>query len=303
MKRILWLQFGVWGDALLSTVALQQLRRDEPDAHITWLIFDLYREVACKCPLVDDVITFPVPKRRKRQEVEIGIWTWMKAYALEMVDTGHADEIRIPQIYPDHPWQHADRKMCLADHQCLNAGVAIPDQWTDRTIQFQPTDRDETNLVSRLRGWDDYAAAFSAGIVPCNARSQTQPAVWTDARYVELSELLAKDNLLLVLGDCNIGDLPRFDGSLGEWVTLIDRTGLHLGLDSGGTWAAAATDARQIVLYPDNPIVPRWLSGLNAMNVKDGEEVVEMTAPGVKQVRDAIYDQCWLDVDRAKEQA
>jgi len=276
MTRIAFLHFGVLGDCLLATVSLAALRERYPDAHITWYIAEPFRDVAAGCPLIDTYIAWPFAPEHNRHHQERHRWADMKQHAAA---SGY-DLIVTPQIFPDHKWEE-HRDLSIVDQQLHWAGMPSP---RHRRIHFRHQPRHDAVLQTRTVGHIDDVWAMGKTILPVNAVSVTQPAVWAREQYADLAERMIAHNVLCVFGDTTIGDWPRFQGSIAEWHALIEGSFCHIGLDSGGTWLACATDTPQVVLYGSNPTVPRSLSGVLANSVKPARLINELTSPTVADV-------------------
>lgn len=276
--NIAFLQFGALGDCLMSTIALREIRERHPYDQITWMIFDQYREVAVHCPLIDDYIAWPLDPKRTRRDQERERWAEMKDYA-----AAKFDQCYIPQLFPDHRYEDK-MHVHLIQQMCDYAGV--PYRRGSR-IAFNPGQWDMDRLLSKVQ-WSENYAWHGMSILPVSTQSITQPAVWNLEKYEELAEKLSKQGILCVFGDKTIGDWPRFDGTLGEWHSLVEFSFCYVGLDSGSSWLAASTDTPQIVMYPDRPTVPRWLVSIKDASIKPSELVHELTTPSVDKVVEAV---------------
>jgi len=85
-KRILLIRLSSMGDIIHNSTAAAVVRENIPDAHIGWLVGDIFQEVLCLNPYVDQILTFP--KKRWRR-----LWQW-KLRALPGIVRGQAQAIR-----------------------------------------------------------------------------------------------------------------------------------------------------------------------------------------------------------------
>ena len=66
----------------------------------------------------------------------------------------------------------------------------------------------------------------------------------------------------------------------------------YVGLDSGGSWLAAATRTPQVVMRASTNDNPKWLTGFTEARVRDADEFVELIDPTPAEVINAIAD--WI---------
>jgi hypothetical protein len=99
MKRILLGHLGVYGDLLHATVIARQIKKDNPDCHLTWGVGSRYADILQENPDVDSIWEFPVANRWEVTSK----WYEFENLALYQKFMGEFDEIYLTQIYPGQP--------------------------------------------------------------------------------------------------------------------------------------------------------------------------------------------------------
>lgn len=134
--KIAFLQYGAGGDILLATPICKKLRQKYPNDHITWICFDIYRDLIKNNPDIDDYIAWPLTPGFTRTQQENQRWNEIKQYAYSNFDL-----VVAPQYWPDHTqdWNESDNRT-LSDYmeQYANLGTI-----EDRTIVFQSTEKEK----------------------------------------------------------------------------------------------------------------------------------------------------------------
>ncbi len=176
MKRVAFLQFGALGDILMATAICEELRRQRPDDHITWICFDCYRSAIANNPHIDDYIAWPLNPDHSRDEQELWTGKVIKGYAEQAFD-----EIIAPQCYPDHDWEHK-KGVHLLDQMFEYAGMESP---AFHELVFKASAREQqwAHAVKE---------SYNEPIVTCNIASNTNASIWTADQYAELERLLSK---------------------------------------------------------------------------------------------------------------
>ena len=257
-----FLQFGGRGDMLMATAVLAEVRKRHPNDHITWMCLDCYRDVIDGHPMIDSYIAWPMFPGIPRTQQELQCWDDMKTYADRMFD-----ELYIPQHYPDH-WRAGDNSgVHLIDQMFRHAGF---DPVYPRRLTMAPLDVQDTPV------WTDVAI---------NTTGVCQGSLWTDDQWTEFKRLCADRTWRVVDGD-TAGLKWR------DWALTINAAYAYVGLDSGGSWLAAATRTPQVVMRSSTNDNPKWLTGFTEARVRDADEFVELIDPTPAEVINAIAD--WI---------
>ena len=98
MKRILLGQLTANGDCVYATILARQLRRDNPDAYITWAVSSQCAGLLKNNPDIDETWEIPVQGWNSHEL----IWRVFQREAVERCLRREFDEILLSQIWPDN---------------------------------------------------------------------------------------------------------------------------------------------------------------------------------------------------------
>jgi ADP-heptose:LPS heptosyltransferase len=148
--KIGFLEYACGGDILAASPIAKRLRELYPDADITWICFDSFRDYIKNNQYVSSYIAWPLVPGYGRQQQEVQRWNEIKYYAYE-----NFDKVVIPQYWPDHiaDWGR-DPKETLTDLMVEYAGIGPVE---DRRIVYDcdPTDEIKANrFVADNELWD-----------------------------------------------------------------------------------------------------------------------------------------------------
>jgi hypothetical protein len=98
MKHILICHLGVYGDLLYSTTIARQIKHDNPDCKLDWIIGSKYKNILDNNPDVDTVLEYPVADRLEVKKK----WFDFVKYVNENMAKSY-DEVYFTQAYPGNP--------------------------------------------------------------------------------------------------------------------------------------------------------------------------------------------------------
>jgi len=272
--KIAFLSFGALGDCAYSSCLCHRLRVIHPEAEITWIIFDLYKDFVANNPDIDNYIAWPLVPGQTRQQQEIQRWKEIQEYAYHNFDLVVRAQCwpwdNLPQGYL---WNDNDDRT-IFDHQLAIANLTAPEIGpldksgyfvNDRNIVFEYSFRDnykakkfveENNLVANKQG---YCKPFIC-ITPFanTVGNQFEP---DDYKYL----LKHFENVVYFGGKSN-QEIPwAIDGrgtSFGEMVAIAERSIGIIGLESGPTYLMSTLERVPLVVLRNPCSFPLHKQGL-----------------------------------------
>lgn len=135
LENILVVRLDMIGDFLLTTPFLRELRRNYPAAHISLVVYDDLLDLACGCPFVDEVVSYPPEKlsggRKKKVSWETEV-AWTQLAFRELQDR-QWDAVFLP------------RQLTACDHSCRGLLFAVlsgaPLRFGRMDVADEPIDR------------------------------------------------------------------------------------------------------------------------------------------------------------------
>ena len=120
-KRILLGQLMALGDCLYATTIARQIKRDNPDCHLTWAISSPCRSILIGNPHVDDIWEVFSSGRHGENEV----WDQFEHKARERKQAGEFDEIYLTQIHPNN-WKNFDGTVRASIFRGYPRPISVP---------------------------------------------------------------------------------------------------------------------------------------------------------------------------------
>lgn len=153
--KIAFLSYGALGDCSFSSPICHRLRVLYPDAHITWIIFDLYRDFVINNPDIDSYIAWPLTPGESRQQQEVQRWKEIQEYAYSNFDL-----VVRAQCWPwdnvpkECMWDPNDDRT-IFDHQLAianscDSSIGLLNEQNERDMVFVYSERDEQRAIDFL---------------------------------------------------------------------------------------------------------------------------------------------------------
>jgi len=273
-KTIAFLQYAAMADILYATPILREVRRRNPDSHISWFVRDRFSNVIETNPHLDAIKTYIVKEDYGSKEAnERVLWAQMKADA----EAGPYDEIIRPQQWPDHDFFRSNDDLLTLMAQ--NAGI---DDDFSRKVELCITSEDVKSVTARF-GDIDWTK-----VVTINHISYAASPILTPVQYSEIAYALIQQGLYPMFTGASEEPIPgsTWDGvpivldargtTYREWAECIRRSSLWLGLDSGAVTLAASTDTPMIKLHSPDFAIHK--TGVKAMGLRE-DDILELTTP------------------------
>jgi ADP-heptose:LPS heptosyltransferase len=271
--KIAFLSFGALGDCAYSSCLCHRLRVIHPDAEITWIIFDLYKDFVANNPDIDNYIAWPLAPGQTRQQQEVQRWKEIQEYAYHNFDLVVRAQCwpwdNLPQ---ECLWDDNDDRT-IFDHQLAIANLTAPeigslDKQDDRNIVFKYSDRDAKRAIlflSKNNLWDSenddpLAVKPFICITPFanTVGNQFEP---NDYKY-----LLKHFENVVYFGGKNNQEIPwAIDGRgtlFGEMVAIAEKSIGIIGLESGPTYLMSILKKVPLVVLRNPYSFPLHKQGL-----------------------------------------
>lgn len=278
--------WGAMADVLYATPIIRQIRHTHPGAHITWLIRDKFAEVVETNPHVDKVKTFTLPEGySSRQDAELVMDRTILVDACE-----NFDRMYDLQYWPRHSNFYENPNEDFISLRARNAGID-PAIIIDRHIVMPHTPEDAS-------GADEFRARkmskhLDKPFITVNHISYAASPVWSFDNYSRLVDLLDEHDVLSIFTGAPNESIPEhaFDARgmpYREWASLISKSNLWLGLDSGAVALACASDTPIIKLH--SPDFPLTKTGIKSMGLRLFDVLELCPAPNVEAMAELIME-------------
>jgi hypothetical protein len=253
IAKIAFLSYGALGDCAYSSPICHRLRTLYPDAEITWIIFDLYRDFVANNPDIDSYIAWPLVPGQTRQQQEVQRWKEMQEYAYTNFDLVVRAQCwpwdNIPQACL---WNEQDDRT-IFDHQLHIANTCEPkigllDKTNDRRMIFEysrndtlraPMFLEKNKLMNK-----DYIGTTESGVV-CYGEWKIKPFICItpfantvgNALTLDDYKILSEKYPVVYFGGTNNQEIPwAIDGrgtTFGEMVAIAEKSIGAIILESG----------------------------------------------------------------------
>ncbi|MBD3379907.1 MAG: lipopolysaccharide heptosyltransferase II [Candidatus Omnitrophica bacterium] len=279
-KRILIARTDRIGDVVLSTPVIRQLRKNYPDAYISFMVQSGNRDLVANNPDLDEVITLD---RRGSEKGFRGIFRFSRMIRRKKFDTAIAlhptNRVHLLFFLAGIPVRIGyDRKMAFlltrkirhdkhlfGEHESVStlklmrdAGFAVDIEDISPYVESSAKDRDSVDSVFRDLGISESPVAVHPG-ASCPSKR------WDPDGFAEVSEVLRKKygkDIVLIGGDETM-EISRSIASsskeklidltgalrLGELAEFLSRCCVLVSNDSGPVHVAAAVNTPCVVIF------------------------------------------------------
>ena len=234
MTKIAIIAWGAMADVLYATPIVAQIRRQFPEAEITWLIRDKFAEVIETNLDIDNVLTFTLPTGySSRQEAE----HVMDSIILQDAQNNF-DKVFDLQYWPRYNNFYENPTEDFISLRARNAGLD-PADIIDRSIALNISKEDERTalkfILENIRDPDHYG--IYPDFISVNHISYAASPVWSFENYTKLISILSERKIKCIFtGAPNEPIPPRAIDARGipymQWAEIIAMSNLWLGLDS-----------------------------------------------------------------------
>ncbi len=282
-ETIAIIAWGAMADVLYATPIVRQIRRDFPEAYISWLIRDKFAEIVETNPDINDVVRYTLPEGYpSRQDAELKMDCAILVDAYEKYD--RAFDL---QYWPRHSNFYENPSEDFISLRSRNAGLNAP---TDRSIVLEYTDADNQAVIDFM---DKHSIGqFAQKVITVNHISYAASPVWSFENYSKLVDELDERGIMSVFTGAPNEPIPEhcIDARgmpYRQWSRLIAASDLWLGLDSGAVALACAGKTPIIKLHSSD--FPLTKTGIKAMGLRTDTKVLELCpAPTVERMADFI---------------
>jgi ADP-heptose:LPS heptosyltransferase len=287
-EKIAIIAWGAMADVLYATPIVRHVRRQFPEADITWLIRDKFEEVVETNPDIDEVIGYRLPEgHASRQEAEhvMDRTIWNEAHKL-------FDRVFDLQYWPRYNNFYERPTEDLISLRARNAGLN-PAAIVDRHVVMNVTaeDAEEAHeFAKRKLGKINGGKLF----ITVNHISYAASPMWSFRDYGDLvDELdLEHDVMCFFTGAFNEPIPEHCVDARGlpyrVWAALIAQSNLWLGLDSGAVALACASDTPIIKLHSND--FPLAKTGIKSMGLRQKNVLELCPAPNPGSMVELIVE-------------
>lgn len=286
-ETIAIIAWGAMADVLYATPIVRQIRRTNPEAHITWMIRDKFAEIIQGNPDIDVVLTFKLPDGYPtRQDAE---YVMDKEILVQANET--FDKVYDLQYWPRYSNFYERPTEDFISLRARNAGID-PASITDRRIELQYS-RDDDRM--NMRYMMDKNIGNNRRFITCNHISYAASAMWSLENYSDLVDILDHEHgVMSVFTGAPNEPIPEhcIDARgmpYREWSMLMRASNLWLGLDSGAVALACSSDVPIIKLHSHD--FPLGKTGIKAMRLRTDDKVLELCpAPNPESMVELIME-------------
>lgn len=293
--------WGAGADILYATPIVRKIREENPCAHITWIVRDIFADLVATNPYIDAVKEVYLPSFEKDKQSNEYVMDQM-AHAIATSPT--YDKCYYLQYWPRFTNFYENPNEDFISLRARNAGID-PSSIKDRRPILMVTDADKKAVDDKFSNLD------WSKVITCNHISYAASPCWSFAQYGDLAIRLKDVNLNIMFTGAHHERIPTISTSstktddlnreievytdaidarglpFRQWAKCISRSSLWLGLDSGAVAFACSTNVPIIKLHsPDFPIRK---TGIKAMGLRTDDKVLELCpAPSVETVFNLI---------------
>lgn len=291
--RILVIRPDHLGDVLLSTPAIQAIKRSNPKLSIHALCGEWTAEVLANYPEIDRVLTIPFPGFRRSKQKAMSPWRLAVETARRLRAIGYGSAI---VMRPDHWWGALVTYMAGIENRigydaanvspfltkaypfehrhAVEQNMRLVEGWTGEITRsnthlcYPVKAADEDIVDQRLREW---SLASQRRFICIHPGSGRMSKIWRADSWATVADELSHryDSAIIYTGTAaestliaNIVDKMKTDSAIiagsttvGQLAALYDRSLAVLGPDSGALHLAAAVDTPTVALFgPADPI-------------------------------------------------
>ncbi len=281
--KIAFLSYGALGDCAYSSPICHRLRIVYPEAEITWIIFDLYRDFVANNPDIDDYIAWPLVPGQTRQQQEVQRWKEIQEYAYTNFDLVVRAQCwpwdNIPQACL---WNEKDDRT-IFNHQLQIANtcdsrIGPLELQDERRMVFVYSERDARRAIRflekhKLIERDLLSEKYETAKESLEVRNAKPficitPFANTVGNALTLDDykILSEKYSVVYFGGTNNQEIPwAIDGrgtTFGEMVAIAERSIGAIGLESGPTYLISTRLNVPLVIMRNPKSFPLHKQGL-----------------------------------------
>ena len=270
-KKILVIKPGGLGDVILAVPTLRALRKQFPGAGISFLIKSAHKSLFAQCPYIDEVIVSDQGKRSligelKKRKYDISIdlknndATHMLAFTADIPRRlGFSRGVLRFLLTDGLPFSAVKDKEPVVQQRKLLERLGVSN--FEPNLELWPSPSEGAHIEKKLADFRTAAKGKLVGFV-LDASRQWPTKNWPIEHFVELSRLLAKDGVTVVLigEECSREKAKKFSAekniidltgqtSLAELVALMKHLDLLLTPDSAALHIGAAVGTPLIAFF------------------------------------------------------
>lgn len=268
--KIAFLSYGALGDCAYSSSICRRVRILYPEAEITWIIFDLYRDFVTNNQDIDSYIAWPLIPGQTRQQQEVQRWKEIQEYAYTNYDLVVRAQCWPWDNLPQECLWNDNNDRTIFDHQLQIANLTCPeigklDKPLDREMIFEHSERDYYRAESFLhknkliKNINDYRAEPFICITPfANTVG--------NALSLDDYKILSEKYPVIYFGGLNNQEIPwAIDGrgtTFGQMVAIAERAKGAIILESGPGYLISTRMGVPIVVMRNPYSFPLHKQGL-----------------------------------------
>jgi hypothetical protein len=297
--RILLGHLALNGDCLYATILARQLRKDHPDAHITWAISRQCAGLLINNPHIDDVWEIPLVDLTDHR-VAAG-WTIFESEAFRAYARREFDHVLLSQIPPNN-FQNYDGTTRPSILRAYGRPITVP---IENIIALTPDEIDRVDQFARVQG---LAKIRHRILFECSS-SSGQSFVTPDLaqtiathiyRLLPDATVIFSTSSPMTLRDSR----SRYAGilSLREIAHLSRHCSLFVGSGSGCSVAVSSTAAQPLpmiqLLRAQTSVYASFAHDFEYYGIKD-RTILEMTEEDPQRIAECIFIACQEGIEVA----
>ena len=291
-QRLLIIRPDHLGDVLLSTPAIQALKRCSPQTSIHALCGDWSAPVLANYPEIDRVLTIPFPGFQRGERTANSPWRLAMQTARMLREFGYGAAI---VMRPDHWWGALVTHLAgisrrigydvgnvapfltevfqLEDGHAIEQNMRLVESWTGEVergaieLRFQPQPADHDFIETKLRQWQ---LPRQRALICIHPGSGMNSKIWRGGKWAAAADAIATQYQAAIIFTGTASESPlihdiaarmKVDAALiagpttiGQLAALYQRSAAVLGSDSGAMHLAAAVHTPTVTLFgPADP--------------------------------------------------
>jgi len=290
MDRILLGQLGANGDCLYATILARQLRKDFPDAHITWAISSQCAGLLRNNPHINEIWEVPIP----RWDLHDSMWRLFEREATRRLVRHEFDHAYFSQIWPNN-FQNFDGTIRPSILRSYERPITVP---IENIIHLTDEEKHRADRYVSEAGVSSFEHRI---LFECTSKSGQSHMTIDLAQEIAQHIYAALPSTTVILST----NLPvqlahpnsRYVGhlSLRECAHLSRHCSLFIGAGSGGTVAATSTAAHRIpiiqVLAESTSVFASFKHDFEHFGL-DATHMLETTEESAKRIAKIVVVAC-----------
>src|SRR5262249_21270433 len=136
-------------DCLYATILARQLRKDYPDAHITWAISRQCARLLINNPHIDEVWEISLgDQMHERDQRDAAVWTIFEREALRDYVRREFDHVLLSQVFPNN-FQNCDGTVRPSILRAYGRPITVP---IENIIALTPHEIDRVEQFALVQG-------------------------------------------------------------------------------------------------------------------------------------------------------